>query len=58
MSDITAYLDNVKTLEVSVYELLAEKTNKDAIWWKDKMRTDLYLSAEDLKQLGVIDEII
>ena len=26
MSDITAYLDNVKTLELSVYELLAEKT--------------------------------
>ncbi len=58
MSDITAYLDNVKTLEVSVYELLAEKTNKDATWWKDKMRTDLYLTANELKQLGVIDEII
>ena len=58
MSDITAYLDNVKTLEVSVYELLAEKTSKDANWWKDKMRTDLYLTAGELKQLGVIDEII
>ena len=58
MSDITAYLDNVKNLEVAVYELLAEKTKKDANWWKDKMRTDLYLSANDLISLGVIDEII
>lgn len=58
MSDITAYLDNVKNLEVAVYELLAEKTKKDAGWWKDKMRTDLYLSANDLISLGVIDEII
>ena len=58
MSDITAYLDNVKTLESSVYELLAEKTKKDANWWKDKMRTDLYLSAEELVHLGVVDQII
>jgi ATP-dependent Clp protease, protease subunit len=58
MSDITAYLDNVKTLELSVYELLAEKTKQDATWWKDKMRTDLYLSAEELVHLGVVDQII
>jgi len=30
MSDITAYLDNVKNLEKHVYTLLAERTNKDA----------------------------
>mgnify|MGYP003650428831 CR=1 FL=1 len=58
MSDITAYLDNVKTLESSVYELLAEKTKKDANWWKDKMRTDLYLTADELISLGVVDQII
>tara|TARA_R100001443_G_scaffold116746_2_gene138321 strand:- start:152 stop:769 length:618 start_codon:yes stop_codon:yes gene_type:complete len=58
MSDITAYLDNVKNLEVSVYEILAEKTNQQASWWKDKMRTDLYLTAKELQQLKVIDEII
>ena len=58
MSDITAYLDTVKNLEVAVYEFLASKTKKDAEWWKDKMRTDLYLSAEELLELGVIDQII
>ena len=58
MSDITAYLDNVKNLEVSVYEILAEKTNQESSWWKDKMRTDLYLTADKALELGVVDQII
>ena len=58
MSDITAYLDNVKTLEVSIYEMLASRTKKDAAWWKDNMKSDLYLSAEQLLEIGVIDQII
>ena len=58
MSDITAYLDNVKTLEVSIYEMLASRTKKDAAWWKDNMKSDLYLSAEELLEIGVIDQII
>ena len=36
----------------------AEKTNKDQSWWKDNMKTDLYLTAEQLKEFNVIDEII
>jgi len=58
MSDITAYLDNVKNLEKHVYSLLAERTNKDAEYWKEHMRTDMFLTAEEAKQLGIIDQII
>ena len=58
MSDITAYLDNVKTLEISIYDMLASRTKKDAAWWKDNMKSDLYLSAEQLLEIGVIDQII
>lgn len=58
MSDITAYLDNIKGLELSIYELLAERTNKDADFWKQNMKTDLFLSADQLKEYGVIDNII
>ena len=58
MSDITAYLDNVKNLEKSIYDILADKTNKDQAWWKDNMKTDLYLTAEQLKEYNVIDTII
>jgi len=58
MSDITAYLDNVKNLEKSIYDILADKTNKDQAWWKDNMKSDLYLTAEQLKEYNVIDTII
>ena len=58
MSDITAYLDNVKSLEKIIYNMLAEKTKKDAEWWKNKMRNDLFLTSEELKDIGVIDQII
>ena len=58
MSDISAYLDNVKNIEKTIYDILAEKTNKDQAWWKDNMKTDLYLTAEQLKEFNVIDEII
>jgi ATP-dependent Clp protease protease subunit len=58
MSDITAYLDNVKNLEKSIYDILADKTNKDQSWWKDNMKSDLYLTAEQLKEYNVIYTII
>ena len=47
MSDITAFLDNVKSLEKIIYSMLAEKTNQDADWWKNKMRSDMFLTAEE-----------
>jgi len=58
MSDITAYLDNVKSLEKVIYGMLAEKTKKDADWWKNKMRSDLFLTSDELLEIGVIDQII
>tara|TARA_R100001244_G_scaffold113850_1_gene84324 strand:+ start:307 stop:924 length:618 start_codon:yes stop_codon:yes gene_type:complete len=58
MSDITAYLDNVRCLEKSIYDILAEKTNKDKEWWRENMKSDLYLTAEQLKEYNVIDSII
>ena len=58
MSDISAYLDNVKNIEKTIYDILADKTNKDQSWWKDNMKTDLYLTAEQLKEYNVIDTII
>ena len=58
MSDITAYLDNVKNLETLIYSMLAEKTNKEADWWRERMRNDMFLTAEELLEIGVIDQII
>jgi len=58
MSDIIAYLDNVKNLETLIYGMLAEKTNKEADWWRERMRNDMFLTAEELLEIGVIDQII
>jgi len=58
MSDITAYLDNIKSLEVLIYSMLAEKTKKDADWWREKMRNDSFFTSEELLEIGVIDQII
>ena len=58
MSDITAYLDNVKSLEKVIYGMLAERTKKDEDWWKNKMRSDLFLTSDELLEIGVIDRII
>ncbi len=58
ISDMSAYINNLNSLENDVCNLLASKSNKNADWWKQQQRTDLFLSAEQLKQYGIIDEII
>ena len=58
ISDMSAYINNLNSLENDVCNLLASKSNKNADWWKQQQRTDLFLSAEQLKQYGIIDVII
>jgi len=58
MSDITAYLDNVKSLEKIIYGMLESKTKQDAEWWKNKMRSDMFFTADELLEIGVIDQVI
>ena len=48
----------VKSLEKVIYGMLSERTKQDAEWWKNKMRNDLFLTAEELVEIGVIDQII
>ena len=40
-----------------MYDLLGEKTNKDAKWWKANMSHDKYMTASEAIELGIIDEI-
>lgn len=58
VSDMTAYLNNLKSLENDVCDLLASKSNKNADWWRQQQKTDLFLSANQLKEYGIIDVII
>jgi len=58
MTDVSATVDFVKQIENDVYKILATKTKKDAAWWKDNTRTDMYLTSNQALELGVIDQII
>tara|TARA_R110002167_G_scaffold357676_1_gene573332 strand:- start:31 stop:663 length:633 start_codon:yes stop_codon:yes gene_type:complete len=58
MTDVSATVEFVKQIETDVYNILSEKTNKDSLWWKDQMRTDMYLTSTQALELGVIDQII
>lgn len=58
MSDMTAYLANLKKIEKDVCELLATKSNQNAEWWSQQQKTDMFLSAEQLLQYKIIDQII
>ena len=58
LTDVTATVEFVKKVEQDIYELLAKRTKKDAIWWKDNMRSGMFLTAEQALDIGVIDQII
>jgi ATP-dependent Clp endopeptidase proteolytic subunit ClpP len=58
LSDITATIEYVKKIESDLYALLAEKTNCEASWWEGHMKSDLFLTAQEALDIGVIDTII
>jgi ATP-dependent Clp protease protease subunit len=56
-SDIQASAKQYKKMEDDCLRLLAESTKKDAEWWKENTRKDLFLSADEALELGIIDLI-
>ena len=44
-------------LDSELYSILAEKTNETERWWKENLRNDLYINAEEALELGLIDSI-
>ena len=58
ISDISAFLENVKIMENTIYDILAEKTKKDAAFWRENMKSDMFLTSEQLLSYGLIDQII
>jgi ATP-dependent Clp protease protease subunit len=58
MSDMSAYIANLNKIEDDVCQLLETRSNKDATWWKQQQRIDMFLSAEQLLEYGIIDQII
>lgn len=57
-SDLTNISKYSQAQLAVIYELLEQRTNKDTVWWADKLRTDFWLSAQDALELNIIDQII
>jgi ATP-dependent Clp protease protease subunit len=58
-NDVKSSIAYSQAMENDVYEILSTVTNqKDNNWWKEKMKTDFYLSATEALELGVIDVIL
>ena len=53
-----ANVKHIDTVENMTNQLLAEKTKKEASWWKENQRVDMYITAQEALELGVIDQII
>jgi ATP-dependent Clp protease protease subunit len=56
--DITSEYDHIMTIQKIVYEYLEKNSNKDKKWWETKLQRNLYLTAQEAMDLGLIDEII
>ena len=56
-SDIQASADQYKKMEEDALVLLAKSTNKDVDWWRGNTKTDMFVSAEEALELGLIDLI-
>ena len=42
----------------TIYDILAEKTKMDAKFWRENMKSDMFLTSEQLLSYGLIDQII
>lgn len=60
-NNTTSLIKNTKHIEFlqnRIYGMIADFTKKDKDFWKSKLGNDLFLSAEEAKEFGLIDEII
>jgi len=58
LTDVSNTVDFVRKVENDIYSILAGKSKHDTSWWKNQMRSDLYLTADKALELGVVDQII
>ena len=56
--DVVVETDHWKKLQERCYKLFAVRTKKSATFWKNKSKSTYYLTAEDAKKFGIIDEVL
>lgn len=57
-SDMKANVQHTEKLEDILVDIIVENSNKDSVFWKDKILKDYYISPVEALELGVIDTII
>jgi ATP-dependent Clp protease protease subunit len=55
--EIRINIEHHDKLDDELYDILAAKTKKDKLWWKDALRNDLYINSQTALELGIIDSI-
>ena len=58
LSDVKSNAKFADKLEEECNTMMAEFTNKPKEWWESNQQSDLFLTAEDALNLGIIDKII
>tara|TARA_R110000744_G_scaffold71722_6_gene144592 strand:+ start:9211 stop:9825 length:615 start_codon:yes stop_codon:yes gene_type:complete len=56
-SDMQASAKQYKKMEEDALRLLADSTKKDIDWWRENTKTDMFVSADEALELGLIDLI-
>jgi ATP-dependent Clp endopeptidase proteolytic subunit ClpP len=57
--DMAINYEHLKLVNNCILNLLVSRSNKDLAWWESKLKEgDFYLSADEAKDLGLIDNVI
>lgn len=55
--DIIAEADHIKKLQKMSYDLYGKFSKKSSAYWKKRIKSNLYLEADECLELGLIDKI-
>jgi len=58
LSDVKSNAKFADTLEEECNSMMAEFTKKPKDWWQSNQQSDLFLTADEALELGIIDKII
>jgi len=58
ISDQRAGIEHTEKMEKWVCEILGNRTKKNAKWWTEKQKIDMFFSPEEAREIGAIDLII
>ena len=55
--DLRSSAKHYTTMDDMVYNVLGDRTKKDADWWRNNLQHDKFMTSEEALEIGIIDEI-